>query len=284
MVEVERPDEESAWREFASGRRIAWKTGTSFGFRDAWAIGVTPRFAVGVWVGNADGQGRPGLRGSEAAAPILFELFDSLGRTGWFERPDFSLVEVSVCSLSGYRAGPYCEEIRTAWAPRLAPGGPPCPYCRLIHLDGTQRWQVNSSCAPVASIESRPWFVLPPTMEYYYRRHHSDYRVLPPFRPDCAVVEDSGRPALSLIYPTQGSRIYVPRELGGGRGRAVFQAAARDPEARVHWHLDDEYLGTTSGLHQMALAPEPGEHMLTLVDDAGRRVQCAFAVLGTDRG
>ena len=125
MVEVERPDEESGWRELSSGRRVAWKTGTSFGFRDAWAIGVTPRFAVGVWAGNADGTGRPGLRGSEAAAPILFELFDALERSGWFEPPDFDLVEVSVCSRSGFRAGPQCEGTTVS-----GPRGPPPPARR----------------------------------------------------------------------------------------------------------------------------------------------------------
>ena len=244
MVEVERPDEESGWRELSSGRRVAWKTGTSFGFRDAWAIGVTPRFAVGVWAGNADGTGRPGLRGSEAAAPILFELFDAMERTGWFEPPDFDLVEVSVCSRSGFRAGPQCEGTTRERAPRAAPAGPPCPYCRLVHLDATLRWQVTSACEPVAAIATRPWFALPPAMEYYFRRHHSDYRPLPPARPDCAAGE-SARPALSLIYPTQGSRIYVPRDLAGARGRAVFQAAHRDAGAQVHWHLDDEYVATT---------------------------------------
>ncbi len=283
MLEVERPDEESAWREFASGRSVAWKTGTSYGFRDAWAIGVTPRFAVGVWVGNADGEGRPGLRGSEAAAPILFELFDSLPRGGWFERPDFALAEVTVCSRSGSRAGPWCEETQIVSAPRLAAGGPPCPFCRLVPLDATGRWQVSSGCEPVASIQPRPWFALPPVMEYYYRRHHSDYRSLPPLRADCVALDDASRPALSLIYPTQGSRIYVPRELAGDRGRAVFQAAHRDPDARVYWHLDDEYLGTTEGLHQMALAPPPGEHTLTLVDESGRRAQCVFTVLAPQR-
>ncbi len=75
---MERPGDEFAWRAFSSSRKIAWKTGTSYGFRDAWAVGVTPRHVVGVWVGNADGEGRPGLTGYSAAAPVLFDLFDLL--------------------------------------------------------------------------------------------------------------------------------------------------------------------------------------------------------------
>jgi penicillin-binding protein 1C len=75
LTEVNRPDEEVGWKNFAGSRKIAWKTGTSFGFRDGWAVGVTPEYVVGVWAGNADGEGRPGLTGSEAAAPILFDVF-----------------------------------------------------------------------------------------------------------------------------------------------------------------------------------------------------------------
>jgi penicillin-binding protein 1C len=142
-------------------------------------------------------------------------------------------------------------------------------------------WQVSSACLSVAEIRTLPWFALPPAMEHYYRRHHSDYRRLPPLRPDCAV--DAAQPALSLIYPTPGSSIYVPRELAGGRGRAVFQAAHRDADATVHWHLDDEYVTTTRGLHQVSLDPEPGEHTLTVVDQAGARVQVVFAVLAPKR-
>ncbi len=78
LKEVYRPGEESGWRYFSSSKKIAWKTGTSFGFRDAWAVGVTPHYAVGVWVGNADGEGRPGLTGTDAAAPLMFDIFSQL--------------------------------------------------------------------------------------------------------------------------------------------------------------------------------------------------------------
>ena len=82
LTRVARPEEEAAWEDYASARRIAWKTGTSFGYRDAWAIGVDGTYVAGVWVGNASGEGRPSLRGSAAAAPILFELFGLLAAGG----------------------------------------------------------------------------------------------------------------------------------------------------------------------------------------------------------
>jgi penicillin-binding protein 1C len=88
MAEVSRPDLDASWKRLSGGRKIAWKTGTSFGFRDGWAIGVTPDYVVGVWAGNADGEGRPGLTGITAAAPILFDVFGLLPqKSSWFAEP-----------------------------------------------------------------------------------------------------------------------------------------------------------------------------------------------------
>src|SRR6187455_696655 len=115
LKEVYRPGEESGWKYFSSSKKIAWKTGTSFGFRDAWAIGVTPHYAVGVWVGNADGEGRPGLTGTETAAPILFDLFSSLPGNSWFRAPLSEMKKIVVCSRSGHRATGRCESTDTVY-------------------------------------------------------------------------------------------------------------------------------------------------------------------------
>jgi penicillin-binding protein 1C len=286
MVEVERPGDELAWRAFGSGRKIAWKTGTSYGFRDAWAVGVTPRHAVGVWVGNADGEGRPGLTGHSAAAPILFDLFDALPGGGWFAPPPEGLADVDVCARSGMRAGPHCELRRAELVPRAGLDSPACAFCRLVHTDASATWQVHGDCEPVSAIRSTSWFVLPPAMEGYYRGFHADYRPPPPLRPDCrAAVGAAGSAALSLVSPREGAAVYVPVEMDGALGRIVFEAAHREPGARVFWHLDEVYLGETRDIHQMAIAPLPGPHVLVLVDERGETVRRRFTALGrSERG
>jgi penicillin-binding protein 1C len=281
MLEVERPGDELAWRAFSSSRKVAWKTGTSYGFRDAWAVGVTPRHAVGVWVGNADGEGRPGLTGHSAAAPVLFELLGALPGGGWFAPPAEGLEDVDVCARSGMRAGPDCETRRAELVPRAGLDSPPCSFCRLVHTDAAAEWQVHGDCEPVAAIRTVAWFVLPPAMEAHFRRLHADYRPPPPFRPDCrAGLGASGSAALAFVYPREGAAVYVPVEMDGGVGRVVFEAAHRDPAARVFWHLDDEYQGETRDIHQMALAPRPGPHVLVLVDERGETVRRRFTVVG----
>jgi penicillin-binding protein 1C len=280
MLEVERPGDEVAWRTFGSARKIAWKTGTSYGFRDAWAVGITPQHAVGVWVGNADGEGRPGLTGHSAAAPILFDLFDALPGGGWFSPPVTGLEDVDVCARSGMRAGPHCDARRPELVPRAALDSPACSFCRLVHTDAAADWQVHGDCEPVAAIRTAAWFVLPPAMEAHYRRFHADYRPPPPYRPDCrAALGASGSASLSFVSPREGAAVYVPIEMDGSVGRVVFEAAHRDPAARVFWHLDDEYQGETRDIHQMALAPAPGPHTLVLVDERGETVRLRFTVV-----
>jgi len=280
MLEVERPGEEFAWRAFSSSRKIAWKTGTSYGFRDAWAVGVTPRFVVGVWVGNADGEGRPGLTGYSAAAPILFDLFDLLPGRGWFAEPEDALADIEVCARSGMRQGPHCTASRPRLVTRAGLETPPCAWCRLAHLDAALEWQVHGDCERVAAIRAVPWFVLPPAMETYYRLQHADYRPLPPLRPDCrSAVGAGGTAALACVSPREDATVYVPVEMDGSLGRVVFEAAHRAPRTRVFWHLDGEYQGETRDIHEMALAPSSGPHVLTLVDENGESVRRRFHAL-----
>ena len=280
MLEVERPGVEVAWREFAAPRRVAWKTGTSFGFRDAWAIGVTPDYAVGVWLGNANGEGRPGLIGQVAAAPLLFEVLDSLPAGGWFEPPTDDLVTVSVCRHSGQRAGPHCVETQMVEVPKAGLNGHVCRYCQTLHLDPTGRFRVHGDCSRISELHAVDKFVLPPAMEWFFRRRHLDYEPVPPWRPDClARLGKAEAQSLSILSPKPGASLYVPLELDGKRGRVVFQVAHRQPQTTVFWHLDDEYVGVTRDIHEMALAPAPGKHTLTLVDANGESLVRRFEVL-----
>ena len=168
LLEVNRPGVQSAWRSFDSGRAVAWKTGTSFGFRDGWAIGVTPELAIGVWVGNASGEGRPGLTGYQAAAPVLFDLFAATARSGdWFEAPTADLDTVQVCAHSGLPAGPHCSHT-TAAVPLAAPTEP-CP-CAAPCTSPTTASTRYAACAAPGSMRHESWFVLPPAMAWFYSR------------------------------------------------------------------------------------------------------------------
>lgn len=278
MEEVMRPGEEMLWQQFSSTQRVAWKTGTSFGFRDGWAIGITPKYVVGVWVGNTNGEGRPGLTGINTAAPVLFEIFRLLPvARKWFEEPAGEMVHVKVCNKSGYRAGEYCEETTDQWVPKSGLKAPVCPYHQLVHLSADEKWQVTGNCVPPDEIVNKKWFVLPPSMEYYYKTKNYQYKVLPPFRPDCVQAENAN--PMEVIYPKDGARIYIPLEMDGTRGKMIINAAHRQAGVKIFWHLDDRYLGETKDFHQLAVNPSPGKHLLTLVDGNGNTLHIGFEVL-----
>jgi penicillin-binding protein 1C len=278
LLEVNRPGEESNWRQFATSKHIAWKTGTSWGLRDAWAVGNTSRYTVGVWVGNATGEGRPGLTGATAAAPLLFGLFGRLPSSDWFVEPTLLMKEVEVCRNDGYLANGACET-RKELVPRSSHFDRLSPYNQRVHLTPDGRYRVDSSCESLDRMRHENWFVLPPGAEHFYRRRNAGYRPLPPFRADCDGAQLAAQTPMELLYPHAGTRLYIPIDLNTQRGRAVVEAVHRDPNATLHWHLDDRYIGATRTYHQQAIDVEPGTHSLTVVDGEGNRLSRRFEVL-----
>jgi penicillin-binding protein 1C len=284
LAEVNRPDEEGFWRNFSSSRWVAWKTGTSFGLRDAWAVGITPNYTVGVWAGNANGEGNPGLTGLQAAAPVLFTLIGSLDTGGVVSRPRRGLKTLQVCRDSGFLATSLCPS-ETVWVPEESHFDKMCVYHQMVHLDASGHFRVDSRCEPLDRMRHEPWFVLPPAQEYYYRVDHPEYRPLPPCRGDCGdgAQPGGGAQVMSLIYPQPDTSVFIPVDLDGRLGEVVFEAVHREDGATVHWHLDETYVASTRRFHQIAVRPEPGDHVLILVDGEGRRLERRFKVISAVR-
>ncbi len=282
MLDVERPEEELNWRMFRSSEPVAWKTGTSFGFRDAWAVGLTPRFVVGVWAGNADGEGRPGIVGVKAAAPVLFDVFNILpDAEQWFTRPEFDMEEAEVCRESGYLASVHCENPEVEFIPLRGNRTDVCPYHILIHLDKSEQYRVDGSCEDLDNMITKSWFVLPPAVENYYKKRNAAYRFLPPYRSDCQSGMDDDK-NMELIYPFKNTKIFVPIDLDGKPGKTVFEAAHRDKNSLIFWYVDSKLIGKTQGIHHIELNPEPGEHILTLLDNKGEKIIKKFEILGRE--
>ena len=178
-----RPLEEASRR----AARIAWKTGTSWGLRDGWAVGNTRRYTVGVWVGNASGEGRPGLTGSTMAAPLMFALFNAL--------PPSALVRhahATRCAASTpARTTAILADRRLRGRTHLGAARQPLRCARALTTcasTSTPRGdrRVDGDCESPRAMTHANWFVLPPAEEFYYRASHAEYRPLPAWRADCA--------------------------------------------------------------------------------------------------
>ncbi len=266
---VNRPEAEANWDSFAGAQRIAWKTGTSFGFRDAWAIGYNREYVVAVWAGNASGEGRTGITGLNAAAPLLFQAFNRLPVSPWFDAPLNSLAMADICQQSGMRASERCASTAFRQMPVPSLETEACKYCQWVHttVEGSER--VHADCYPTAHMQRKQWFVLPPLQEWYYRHSNPNYGAMPPWAAGCK--PDGDDVPMRLIYPREASRVFIPREVGGIRERIVLKATHRNVDAALYWHLGGNFLGTTTVLHHMEIQAAPGKYLLTLVDDDGYR-------------
>ncbi len=274
LKEVNRP-EEIDWKSIPSMQTIAWKTGTSYGFRDAWAVGVTPRYAVGVWVGNATGEGKPGLVGAQTAGPVLFDIFNLLPSSSWFTRPAGIFVEAEVCRKSGHLKGRFCDETDTLLVLPAGLRTEACPYHHLVTLSADESQRIYENCANTEPTLRKSWFTLPPVWEWYYKQHHPEYKPLPPFKAGCG--EDTFQP-MQFIYPPMNARIKLPKQLDGSKGFLTVELAHSNPNATVFWHLDETYQAQTQDFHKISLQPAAGKHSLTAVDGEGNTISTTFFV------
>ena len=277
LTNVNRP-EELDWNMVPSMRKVAWKTGTSNGFRDAWSVGVTPDYLVAVWTGNANGEGRSGLTGARTSAHVMFDLFNILPATGWFDVPYQSLTEVNVCRESGLIKGMHCpaESVDTILVPINGNKAEVCSYHKLIHTSLDDSYQVYEQCAGSRGVKSQAWFVLPPTWEWYHKQHNPHYKSLPPFSPEC--LDASSGSVMQFIYPFANSIIKRTKQIDGQYGSIVFEVAHRDISSKLFWHLDADYIGETTNIHQISILPNVGEHRLTVVDEKGSSISIKFRV------
>ncbi|HEX5624490.1 MAG TPA: hypothetical protein VFX48_00620, partial [Saprospiraceae bacterium] len=276
------PEDLSHFPYRSNTKRIAWKTGTSFGFKDAWCVGVTPEYTMVVWVGNSNGVGRPGLIGLHTAAPLLFECFQKLTTTDLWPQPFDDMYRWVVCKESGYPLSLSCESADTVWHPAAPVNQNPCPYHERIWTDPQKTYRVVKDCEPDAVPQN--WFVLPPVMEYYYKTNHPAYKSPPPVREDCRELLSGQKSQLEFIYPDRGAEIYVPVDLDDQKNTIVLKATHKSPGTTVHWFLDGSYLGATAdGSHEWIIQPAPGRHALMIADDAGHSATAVLQCHGRER-
>ncbi|MCM1067136.1 MAG: penicillin-binding protein 1C [Muribaculaceae bacterium] len=261
MREVNRPDGLD-YSRVSDLQNIAWKTGTSYGARDAWAIGITPGYVVGVWVGNADGTGVADMTGARAAGPLMLDVFNLLPWSGWFPAPKG--FRAKVCRNSGHLAGKYCKDTVWQTVPRKGRSTGQCPYCREIPVSADGQ-RIVSDCAEPVVMKS--YFMLPPLQKYFYKLRHADFVDAP--------VDAAAPDIIKFIYPADGSCISLPPSPDNV---LTCKAAHSEPSATLFWHLDNNFVGATTDLHQININPGPGVHRLTAIDHYGSSASLEFVV------
>jgi penicillin-binding protein 1C len=213
-----------------------------------------------------------------AAAPILFDVLRLLNPPDdWWDPPYDAMRPMTTCSESGWLAGSQCVQVDTTYIVKGDRTPEVCRFHQAVYVDVSTAYRYDPSCMPTDA-KLTHYFMVPTLAENYYKRYHPEYNLLPPLHPDCGG-DDHQRKDIALIYPRNGSKIYVPYEWDRQKSRAVFAAVHRSDSAQIYWHLDKQFIGKTREFHQIEVDPKPGMHVLTLQDESGSVVTTQFEVL-----
>lgn len=285
MRHLKRPGAEYYWDQYQDRYPIAWKTGTSYGQRDAWAVGVTPQWTIAVWVGNFNGEGNGNLSGARSAAPLMFDIFNYLSTSipktdenHWFKRPDRAMVPVTVCLDTGFAAGPDCVKTRTVLSPAGRRPLKLCPFHKQIYVSKDRKHLVCSLCWQPGEYRQEKALLYPPDIAQYLRESGVTIARVPAHRLGCNGGDLAGGNPLRIIYPVPNARLWIPRDFNGGLQSVSFRVAHGSKDSRVYWYIDDVYRGKTDGVHKIIARLGRGSHRLEVVDEKGNRKSRGFYV------
>lgn len=282
LKELKRPGAEYYWEQYRNQFPIAWKTGTSYGQRDGWAVGVSPSWTIAVWVGNFDGEGNPNISGAQCAAPLMLDIFNFLPKSyekSWFHRPAGDLMPVTLCMDTGFLAGPDCERTFTVDSPGVKIPLRRCPFHKGIYVTTGpgKKYEVCSLCWEPGKYHKEKKLIYPPDVTQYLRESGVVVSGVPSHKKNCPGL-DEGNP-IQIIYPVPNARLLIPREFGGDLQGVTFTVAHRVSGRKVFWYIDNVYRGVTVGRHKMAFQLSVGSHRLEVVDSEGNRAKRQFSIL-----
>lgn len=248
--------------------RVAWKTGTSWGFRDAWTAGVFGRYALVVWLGNFDATSNPALVGVQAAAPLFFQIIDSLRSQGLdagevAAKAPANLSRVEVCAASGDLPNEHCKQLAETW---FIPGKSPIKLStlhRAVLVDGSG----HAVCRPGANIREEVFEYWSSDMLQLFAQAGMPRRVPPaPARCGMAAMAEAQGDGPRIVSPLQGAS-YVLR-VKQATPLTLRANAAR--QGQVFWFADAAYLGQAAAGKDLSWQPAAaGRYLLSAVDAQG---------------
>jgi penicillin-binding protein 1C len=277
LSELQRPNLPSSWEFTRDLPTIAWKTGTSYGRRDAWAIGYNPKYTVGVWTGNFSGEGSPYLVGVEAAAPLMISLFRETsagGEPDWFRIPDGVVIR-DVCTMSGCVPGAHCRATRRDMYITDVSPYTVCPVHKPILVDHATGYMLCRACAfgkQVDSVVVESW----PARVSAWLLENGVIPPMPPHNPMCRGVSTDDAPV--IVSPDQDAIFEIIADIPAEFQKIPFQASLSLDAHTVHWFLDRQLYASGPVDDQIFYEPQPGRHTLMCVDEFGRSSRVTFEV------
>jgi penicillin-binding protein 1C len=278
MSELERPDFPSSWEFSPNIPKVAWKTGTSFGRKDAWSIGFNPTYTVGVWAGNFNGEPSPDLVGAEAAAPILFEIFRLINTSSgqrWFNQP-ITVDTRQVCAVSGMPPGPHCPAtVDELYIPGVSPVTT-CTIHKEILVDSLSGFRLCRYCSSGKHVKNMIFEEWSPKIATWLAKSGHAIAAIPEHNPGCTGTYAGDRPV--IFSPNEDVtyiiRSHVPLDDQGIPLEASVAAGAK----KIFWFIDGELYAKTEPGEKLFYTPVAGSHKLICTDEEGRSSSLTFVV------
>ncbi|HEY2104350.1 MAG TPA: penicillin-binding protein 1C [Candidatus Binataceae bacterium] len=256
---------------------VPWKTGTSYGYRDAWALWIAGPFVLGVWIGNFDGTPNANFVGRDAAGALFFEIVDALRARGplieSIVQGPLNLKKIKVCALSGQLPGPYCDHFKDTW---FIPGKSPITTCQIhreVAID--VRSHLRACPGRAGASVNRIYEFWPSDLLKLFRAAGVARRPPPPTDPACTKVTSGGAAPL-ISSPGRGVRYSAP---AGGRTEISFTAVTDADSATIYWFIDDQLAGTSRPGESFFWKAKPGTFLVRAVDEQGRAAAQELSVV-----
>ena len=275
LSKVNRPDFPLNWTATEHMPKIAWKTGTSYGRKDAWSIGYNKNFTVGVWVGNFSGVGVAELSGANTATPLLFKIFNTIdydSNSGWYEPPAGCSLR-QVCRETGLPPGPYCTNLVTDYFIPLVSSTTQCQHMQEIKVSPDGLVSYCADCAPETGYAKKLYRVVTPEMEAYMTEHGISYERIPPHNPDCEKIFRGNGP--SITAPLNGNEYFISRK----NPEPLQLSASTGAEVnKLYWYINDRFYKAAAAKEKLFFVPAEGPVKISCTDDKGRNRNIRISV------
>ncbi len=260
--------------EFNDHTKFAWKTGTSYGKRDAWAIGFNKNYTIGVWLGNFSGEGSPHLSGAEMAVPLLFDLFDAIDRSSgnWFEQPE-KVGEREVCAETGLLPSPYCPVKATDYYIENVSHNNVCNVHKPIYVNLDETIQYCTECLPTTGFKKKKYPIYNPQLTVWFLQNDIQFEIPPPHNPDCdGNFTDKGP---QIVSPSQDYEYLIEEN----SGQELLLLAVSDGTVKTHyWFVNNNYYKKSKPGERIFIHPQAGNLNITCLDDKGRNESVSIKV------
>jgi penicillin-binding protein 1C len=267
LSHVNRPDFPVSWASTAHLPKIAWKTGTSYGRRDAWSIGYNKNYTVGVWVGNFSGQGIPELSGASIATPLLFKIFNTIDYDSdaeWFTQPKTCETRI-VCSETGMLPGENCANTVTDYFLPLISAAVVCNNTQEVMISPDEKISYCRYCVPEAGYKKKLFKVMTADVQNYFKENGIAYEMVPMHNPKCEKIFKEGAPVITS--PANGTEYFI--SVKDPEPIALTCETAIDA-SKVYWYINNKFYKAADARSKQFFIPDEGPVKISCTDDKGR--------------